>query len=118
GMTFSLLRKEQSTHVESQDGSTETYTRKVFDDQDRLLSEERRVRQRVTEEAPFKLVEIVEDPTAANLVTAYSYYTSGDNIGRTKSRISPDGKWVAYEYDSEGNETLQVESWLDVVYND
>lgn len=118
GQSFSLLRKEQSTNVESQDGSTETYTRKVFDDQDRLLSEDKRVRERVTEESPFKLVEKVEDPTTANLVTSYSYYTSGDNIGRTKSRTSPAGKWVAYEYDSEGNETLQVESWLDVAYND
>jgi len=46
------------------------------------------------------------DPSGAALTTTYDYYanstTDGDNYGHLKEKVTPDGGWERYEYDSAG----------------
>ncbi|CAA6690077.1 MULTISPECIES: RHS repeat domain-containing protein [unclassified Lentimonas] len=58
----------------------------------------------------------VKDPEGANLVRTFDYYTDSSQAGKygeVKTEVKPDGSWVTMDYDSEGRETIKIESWLD-----
>ncbi|MGJ8653801.1 MAG: RHS repeat domain-containing protein [Opitutaceae bacterium] len=114
--SFTLLRREEAQLVKSQDGATRKDIKRVYNGEGSLLSEVIKVSERIDDS--FRLVNEVRDPTSANLITQYGYYSEGDSIGERKYKIAPDGYWEAYAYDSEGRQSLKVESWLDITYND
>ena len=113
---FTLLQREESRLVKSQDETKRTDIKTVYAADDKLLS-------KVIEEyelvgGSFELARKVEDPDGANLITKYEYYSIGDARGKLKYQINPNGSWETYSYDSNGRITLKVESWLDVPYDD
>jgi RHS repeat-associated protein len=117
GEAFNLLRSESTKTVTSASGAVRTYEKKVTTAGGELLSSSLEIREDFSGLTNV-LTQHVEDPTAANLVTNYGYYTSGNGEGEKKFEQQPDGTWTAYKYDSEGRTTLTVESWLDSAYDD
>ncbi len=117
GASFELLRVEESSRVVSQDGASATKIKKVKTPSGTLLSETVKTLSNLGSGQPTFTTSITKDPTGANLVTTHTYYESGSKSGERKATIQPEGKWVAYDYDSQDRQTLQVESWNDVAYN-
>lgn len=65
-----------------------------------------------------ELVSETDDPSGSNLVTSYTYGTSGPSYGKRLSVTKPDGTYVAYDYCTDdaayGNLWHTYTPWLDV----
>jgi RHS repeat-associated protein len=58
----------------------------------------------------------VMDPDGAALTTTYTYYEDPDEIRwhKLKSISYPDGSWIKYDYDLDGNLALILRPWKDL----
>ena len=63
-----------------------------------------------------ELFQEVVDPDGAALTTTYSYYEDPNEIRwhKVKSISYPDGSWVKYDYDNNGNLALVLRPWKDL----
>ena len=63
-----------------------------------------------------ELVQEVVDPDGAALTTAYTYYEDPGEIRwhKIKSITYPDGSWIKYDYDNNGNRSLVLRPWKDL----
>ena len=64
-----------------------------------------------------ELLQEVVDPDGSALTTTYSYYEDPNEIRwhKIKSISYPDGSWVKYDYDNDGNQSLVLRPWKDLV---
>jgi RHS repeat-associated protein len=62
-----------------------------------------------------KIVGQTVDPDLFSLTTSYEYYdgTGQNGYSLLKSRVDPNGSWVAYQYDEEGRKIVESRAWLD-----
>lgn len=66
-----------------------------------------------------KIIQVIEDPDGDALTTTTAYYEDPCAIGscsKVKSKVFPNGGWVAYEYDEQGRKILEIKSWLDAPF--
>jgi RHS repeat-associated protein len=113
---FTPLRQETTEDITDTAAGIRTHVKKVLSGTGTLLAETVEVYNVSTSEKNAKLSSTV-DPTGANLVTNYTYYTSGTNAGERLSEHKPDGSWTAYAYDAKNRETLRVEPWKDLAWS-
>jgi RHS repeat-associated protein len=116
GTAFTPLRQETTEDITDTVAGLRTHVKKVLSGTGTLLAETVEVYNVPTSEKSVKLSSTV-DPTGANLVTNYTYYTSGTNAGELLSEHKPDGSWTAYAYDVKNRETLRVEPWKDLAWS-
>lgn len=59
----------------------------------------------------------VNDPDSAALTTTYAYYQNSFEdwrYGKVQSVTNPDGSWIKYDYDNQGNIILVMKPWKDL----
>ncbi len=64
-----------------------------------------------------ELVSRAVDPNSVNLVTQYGSYGEGDNPGRLRYSIAPDGSWRYFEYDAMGRTVRLYDPWEDSTFD-
>ena len=104
GLRIETRKKEQA-------GGQIIYTDTVKDAQGRVAEKKKTVFQVFS--WGNGLVEAVDDPDGAALATTFTYTSDG----KTESELYPDGSWVRYQYDAQGNRVAEIRPWLDAPVN-